>query len=676
MKFDRLCGLVASAALCLPVLANAQLNTATDGTYAGVAVDGTVDAGSAPISYSGLNSGFGDVIGAGSTTVVDSDSTGAIQFGFASTATLAPNFIVIYLDTQAGGLADTFGILDTQDDHRKAISGTDGNSDSDVTFAVGFEADVAVAIGGGSAQMYALANGGPGSLSHLGTLSYADSGTNYEVEIPSSLLPPGSTFDYVITLISATGFRSDEWVGVGTFASGNPGAGDVVLGANDFNRFTSRKAPLPQGALAFVGMNVDGDDDVALVTLQDITDEQIFLSDNEPTGPTTMNADEGVLSWTTGAGTIPAGTVVVFTDAGSAGPSVSVGTVDVAAGDLNIGTTGDSVIAYQGDDVTTVSGYIAAIENAGGAGALGLSGLTEGTHWLNFSAGASDDGGEYSGARVGQTSFAGYLALVNDPSNWTTSAGDGESLLPFDATAFEVCGDGILQGVEACDDAGTADGDGCSATCTVEAGYDCTGAGAGSCSDIDECNPTSPCDANATCDNIPGSFTCTCNAGFQGDGTTCTTVCNDSIVAGAETCDDGNNDDGDGCTADCSAIEANFACPPAGGACDCAPGFASADCSVACAVCEAGSCNGGTAGDGTCTCDTGYEGTLCDVAVIGVTTTGDVVNGNDGLCSLREAVAAANTNTASGAAAGECIAGGTGADRVVLPAGNWRRAHR
>ena len=31
-----------------------------------------------------------------------------------------------------------------------------------------------------------------------------------------------------------------------------------------------------------------------------------------------------------------------------------------------------------------------------------------------------------------------------------------------------------------------------------------------------------PCDPNATCENIVGGFTCTCNDGFVGDGTTCT----------------------------------------------------------------------------------------------------------------------------------------------------------
>ena len=39
--------------------------------------------------------------------------------------------------------------------------------------------------------------------------------------------------------------------------------------------------------------------------------------------------------------------------------------------------------------------------------------------------------------------------------------------------------------------------------------------------DINECSVGSPCDGNAICVNNEGSFTCTCNKGFSGDGSTC-----------------------------------------------------------------------------------------------------------------------------------------------------------
>ena len=51
---------------------------------------------------------------------------------------------------------------------------------------------------------------------------------------------------------------------------------------------------------------------------------------------------------------------------------------------------------------------------------------------------------------------------------------------------------------------------------------------------------------------------------------------------------------------------------------------------------------------------------------ISVNGTGDVV-ANDGQCTLREAITAANTDTASGNASGECAV--SGADTIVVPAG-------
>ena len=38
--------------------------------------------------------------------------------------------------------------------------------------------------------------------------------------------------------------------------------------------------------------------------------------------------------------------------------------------------------------------------------------------------------------------------------------------------------------------------------------------------DIDECD-TNPCHPNATCNNTGGSYICTCDTGYTGNGTTC-----------------------------------------------------------------------------------------------------------------------------------------------------------
>lgn len=96
--------------------------------------------------------------------------------------------------------------------------------------------------------------------------------------------------------------------------------------------------------------------------------------------------------------------------------------------------------------------------------------------------------------------------------------------MPCRTTA--VCGDGRIGGPEQCDDRNTMSGDGCSETCTLEMGYVCPLQGVA------------------------------CRAARCGDG----------IRADVEECDDNNDRGGDGCSATC-ALEDGFICPTAGAAC-------------------------------------------------------------------------------------------------------------
>ncbi|MFM2152088.1 MAG: hypothetical protein RL199_523, partial [Pseudomonadota bacterium] len=64
-----------------------------------------------------------------------------------------------------------------------------------------------------------------------------------------------------------------------------------------------------------------------------------------------------------------------------------------------------------------------------------------------------------------------------------------------------------------------------SACTSCAAGYTSGGGYVTSCTDINECLMSNGgCSANATCTNVPGTRTCACNAGYTGNGTTCTAI--------------------------------------------------------------------------------------------------------------------------------------------------------
>jgi fibro-slime domain-containing protein len=135
-----------------------------------------------------------------------------------------------------------------------------------------------------------------------------------------------------------------------------------------------------------------------------------------------------------------------------------------------------------------------------------------------------------------------------------------------DAAKGPLCGDGVLQAPEQCDDGNLVSGDGCSASCTIEPFYVCP-------------TPDKPCTSTVVCGDgkVQGSETCDDGNAMSGDGCSstcqvepgwqCPTAdtacigkkCGDGIVAGREACDDGNVVSGDGCSATCQ-LEPGFAC--------------------------------------------------------------------------------------------------------------------
>jgi fibro-slime domain-containing protein len=156
----------------------------------------------------------------------------------------------------------------------------------------------------------------------------------------------------------------------------------------------------------------------------------------------------------------------------------------------------------------------------------------------------------------------------------------GQACVP--STTPAVCGNGIVETAESCDDHNTASSDGCSSSCQLEAGYTCPTPGA-KCTLIQYCgdgvlNGSEQCDdgnlkPGDCCDgNCHLEPNCTCltpNPALVPPKQVCSSsmVCGDGVRSGTEACDDKNTSAGDGCSADCTSVEPGYTCPAAGGTC-------------------------------------------------------------------------------------------------------------
>jgi hypothetical protein len=184
---------------------------------------------------------------------------------------------------------------------------------------------------------------------------------------------------------------------------------------------------LSAGDIAIIGVSVD-DEKVLIVALVDIpSNETVFFTDDEWNG-SSFNTGEGFISWVTPS--ITAGDVVELTTTSS----TAGGTVSTANGSFTLSNSGDGVFFYQTsnnlyDGTATCLAF--AGEDAGDAGTLTGTGLTEGTSAVYF----GGDNGIYTGTRTGQDK-ATYQSLIYNSANWTTSG----SSQTFDLTDFTFSG--------------------------------------------------------------------------------------------------------------------------------------------------------------------------------------------------------------------------------------------
>ena len=265
---------------------------------------------------------------------------------------------------------------------------------------------------------------------------------------------------------------------------------------------------------------------------------------------------------------------------------------------------------------------------------------------------------------------------------------DASTTPPPDAEPFMLCGNGIVEGTETCDDGNEDDDDGCSSTCAAECGD-------GRVSGAELCDPAIPagdrgaCPTEATCadddactiDVVSGTgcdVVCEfaeITAPADGDGccptgadatddSDCAAVCGNGVLESGEVCDTmiaaGNAgacptacDDGEDCTTDtlegagtcdamCAATEITEAGPDDGCCPDGANPTTDVDCSTTCG-------DGAITGDETCdtaiadscptACDDGSACTTDNLVNAGTcraacTTTPVPAGATDGCCPV------------------------------------------
>jgi len=179
-----------------------------------------------------------------------------------------------------------------------------------------------------------------------------------------------------------------------------------------------------------------------------------------------------------------------------------------------------------------------------------------------------------------------YVALTAFDTSGNESGFSNEaSGLP----SIAICGDGIRDPGEGCDDGNTVAGDGCSAVCQVEIcangildpgegcddGNSTSGDGCSASCQLEACG-NGVLDAGEQCDdgNTLGGDGCSAICRRE--------VCGNSTVDPGEGCDDGNTTSGDGCSATCQREICGNGVLDAGEQCDDGNALGGDGCSATC----------------------------------------------------------------------------------------------
>jgi hypothetical protein len=183
---------------------------------------------------------------------------------------------------------------------------------------------------------------------------------------------------------------------------------------------------LSAGDIAIVGYNFDNPDEFAFVALTNIgAGAQIKFTDNGWKAIGEFRDTEGTYTWTTSTG-VDAGEVITLTNPG-----------------LFFSTSGDQILAYQGDD--SAPNFLYALHSNGGTWQSDATssttsaiptGLVDGVTAVSI---PEIDNARYNGGTSGDA--ASLLASISDDSNWGGSNSTRQTMPagPFDVQGVDAC---------------------------------------------------------------------------------------------------------------------------------------------------------------------------------------------------------------------------------------------
>ncbi len=161
--------------------------------------------------------------------------------------------------------------------------------------------------------------------------------------------------------------------------------------------------------------------------------------------------------------------------------------------------------------------------------------------------GGDDDDDGTSGA--GSGSGGGGAGAEADGGDGVTDADAGVADAGDAGTEYQgpICGDGVQEGLEQCDDGNYDDRDGCNSLCELSCETD------EDCSDLNPCNGEEKCTADNACEvgeSLADGEACG-NERSCWNGLCLSDICGDGAQQVSEECDDGNLVADDGCTPYC-----------------------------------------------------------------------------------------------------------------------------